>query len=178
MTAFDQAFAIVIGHEGGYDTTEADPGNWTGGSVGSGILKGTAWGISAAAYPNLAIATLTQADASAIYRADYWNHVQGDTLPPPLALLVFDAAVNNGIGHAIRWLQSAVGTAPDGQLGPATTAAITATAARIGGAALCAEFQAQRVAFMASLPTWRVFGLGWARRLCQLPYQSMTMGAA
>jgi len=28
---------------------------------------------------------------------------------------------------------------------------------------------------MASLPGWRVFGLGWARRLCQLPYQSLTL---
>jgi lysozyme family protein len=177
MPAFNQAFAIVIGHEGGFDATPADPGNWTGGAIGKGHNNGTNWGISAAAYPALAIATLTQDDAKAIYRSDYWDIVEGDTLPPPLALLVFDAAVNNGIGHAIRWLQSAVGTVPDGQLGPATQAAVTATSARIGGAALCAEFQAQRLAFMAGLPTWRVFGLGWSRRLCQLPYQSMTMGA-
>jgi lysozyme family protein len=44
-----------------------------------------------------------------------------------------------------------------------------------GGAALCAEFLARRLSFMASLPTWRTFGLGWARRLCSLPYQSLTM---
>lgn len=177
MTAFEQAFAIVIGHEGGYDTTQADPGNWTGGAVGKGKLKGTAWGISAAAYPDLTIADLSQQDAAAIYRRDYWDHVHGDGLPPPLALLVFDAAVNNGVGRATRWMQSAVGTSPDGKIGPATLASIAATAQRIGGAALCAEFQAQRLNFMASLPTWRAFGLGWSRRLCQLPYQSMTMGA-
>ena len=43
---------------------------------------------------------------------------------------------------------------------------------------VCAEFQARRTMFMAALPTWNRFGLGWARRLCVLPYQSlqMTMG--
>ena len=103
------------------------------------------------------------------------NRVEGEALPPPLALLVFDAAVNNGVGHAIRWLQSAVCVNADGQIGPATRAAIVSASSRSGGAAICAEFQAQRLAFMASLPTWRIFGLGWARRLCQLPYQSMNM---
>lgn len=175
MVIFDQVFTIVVGHEGGLDTTPSDPGNWTGGAVGKGVLKGTAWGISAASYPNRDITSLTPADAAAIYLVDYWNRVEGDSLPPPLALLVFDAAVNNGVGHAIRWLQSAVGATPDGQFGPATRAAIVTAASRSGGAAICAEFQAQRLAFMASLPTWRIFGLGWARRLCQLPYQSMNI---
>ena len=48
-------------------------------------------------------------------------------------------------------------------------AATLAAAASAPGAALCAEFQAQRLSFMASLPTWRAFGLGWARRLCARP---------
>ena len=175
MPAFEQAFAIVIGHEGGFDTTRADPGNWTGGAVGQGDLRGTNWGISAAAYPTLDIETLTQEDARAIYRRDYWDRLHADVLPPPLALLVFDAGVNNGVGRAAAWLQTAVGSVPDGQIGPATLAALQARVAALGGAGLCAEFQARRMAFMAGLPTWRSFGLGWARRLCQLPYQSILM---
>ena len=39
---FDEAFRRLIGHEGGYSTDRRDPGNWTGGKVGVGILKGTA----------------------------------------------------------------------------------------------------------------------------------------
>jgi lysozyme family protein len=171
MTPFEHAFAIVVGHEGGYSAERADPGNWTGGTVGSGELRGTSYGISAAAYPSLDIARLTPDDARAIYRRDYWDRVRADAMPPPLALLVFDAAVNNGVGRAIRWLQGAAGVTVDGQLGPATLAAV----AQARGAELCAEFQAQRLSFMASLPTWRAFGLGWARRLCALPYQSLTM---
>ncbi len=175
MNTFEQAFAVVIGHEGTGDADPNDPGNWTGGRVGAGMLAGTRYGISAHAYPAMDIANLTLADARAIYRRDYWDRVSGDALPPPLALLVFDAAVNAGVGAAARWLQIAVLTVVDGVIGPHTIAAVTASVNATGGAALCSEFQARRTTFMAALPTWSRFGLGWARRLCSLPYQSLQM---
>lgn len=177
MTVFDQALAVVIGHEGGFSAERADAGNWTGGRVGAGVLRGTKFGISAAAYPTIDIGGLTPEGAAAIYRADYWSRIDGDRLPPPLALLVFDAAVNNGPGRAIEWLQQSVGVTVDGKLGPETLVALGNRAAALGGAAICSEFQARRLAFMACLPTWATFGLGWSRRLCALPYQSMSMGA-
>jgi hypothetical protein len=46
-----------------------------------------------------------------------------------------------------------------------------------GRVAVCAEFLARRLVFMAGLATWRSFGLGWARRLTLLPYQSLAMQA-
>ena len=171
MSAFDQAFAIVIGHEGGYSNEREDAGNWTGGIVGVGICKGTKYGISAAAYPGLEIAALSLDGAKDIYRRDYWQKIRGNDLPPPLALLVFDAAVNNGPAQAVRWLQAAANVTIDGIIGPHTLSAV----AQAQGATLCAEFQAQRTYFMANLATWRTFGMGWARRLCALPYQSLTM---
>ena len=177
MTVFEQAFAFVVGHEGGYDATTADPGNWTGGAVGRGELRGTKFGISAAAYPTRDIANLTEADARAIYQRDYWDRVRGDDLPPQLALLVFDAAVNNGVGQAARWLQEAVGTTADGAIGPDTLAALKRTIAEGSVSTVCAEVLAQRTIFMSALPTWRAFGLGWARRLCALPYESLAMAA-
>ena len=33
-------------------------------------------------------------------------------------------------------------------------------------------YRIRRLLFMAGLPTWGQFGLGWARRLCLLPYQA------
>jgi lysozyme family protein len=177
MTAFERAFAVVVGHEGGFCTERADPGNWTGGAVGCGALRGTKFGISAAAYPAEDIANLTPEAAAAIYRRDYWDRVLGDRLSPPLALLVFDAAVNNGVMRAAGWLQGTVGATVDGRLGPETLAAVDAAMRARSSAAVCAEFNAQRLVFMAGLPTWRVFGLGWARRLSLLPYQSIAMSA-
>jgi lysozyme family protein len=174
MDAFDQAFAVVVGAEGGYTATPADPGNWTGGRCGVGECRGTNWGISAASYPQLDIATLTQAQAKDIYKRDFWDRAQCGSLPPSLALLVFDAAVNNGLGRAVGWLQAALGVAQDGVTGPATLAAVAAHAGR--GADLCIEFQATRLSFMAALPTWKTFGKGWARRLCALPFEAVQMG--
>jgi lysozyme family protein len=178
MSLFDQAFAIVVGSEGGFDRTEADPGNWTGGRVGAGLLRGTKFGISAASYPGLHIAALTLSDAQAIYRRDYWDRVAADRLPPSLALLVFDAAVNSGTARAARWLQGAVGAAPDGDIGGRTVAAVAAYVTAQGEAALCTDFTAQRLVFLAGLPTWPLFGLGWARRVCALPYHPLTLGAS
>ena len=177
-TIFEQALAIVVVHEGGFSNEKVDPGNWTGGRVGTGELRGTKYGISAAAFPTVDIKNLSLDAAAAIYRQFYWSPVSGDSLPPPLALLMFDAAVNNGVVRAITWLQQAVGVGTDGQLGPETLSALEHMTASQGGAAVCSEFLARRMAFMAALPTWPCFGLGWSRRLCALPYQSLTMGAA
>jgi len=155
MAIFEQAFTQIVGNEGGFSSNHADPGNWTGGRPGQGQCRGTKFGISAHAYPDVDVASLTLADAHAIYRRDYWDQLDVDRMPGPLALLVFDAAVNNGLGRARQWLNLA--------------------RKQSTGAAICSEFLAQRLTFMASLPTWKTFGLGWSRRLCRLPYESLSM---
>ncbi len=160
-TFADHAFPLTVGQEGAFDNNAHDRGNWTGGIVGRGTLTGTKYGISAAAYPMLDIEHLTLADAEVIYRRDYWTRLRCDELPPAIAVLVFDAAVNNGCHAAAVLLQRAVGTAPDGVVGPATIAA----AAWVSLPAALREFQAQRNADMAALPSWATFGLGWSRRL-------------
>lgn len=176
VDCFDQCFAIVVGSEGGYTDNPADPGNWTGGHVGRGRCSGTKFGISAAAYPDLDISGLSEATAKAIYHKDFWAMICGDDLPPVLALLVFDAAINSGVHRAITWLQASVQVTIDGVIGPATLTAITAVTNRTdGGMTVCADFLAKRLLFMASLPTWGLFGDGWSRRLFRLPYQSMTL---
>jgi lysozyme family protein len=176
MDLFQQAFAVVVGHEGAYDVTRADPGNWTGGRVGEGRLLGTKYGLSAASYPDLHIAALSLEDAQAIYRRDYWDRMSADRLPPALALLMLDAGINNGVSRASCWLQSIVGAEIDGRIGDKSVAAAAAYVAAHGAAALCVELLAQRLIFMAGLPTWPIFGLGWGRRLCALPYQSLAFG--
>lgn len=172
MTAFDKAFAIVVGEEGGFTADGQDRGNWTSGVCGVGQCKGTKFGISAASYPTLDIANLALDRAKAIYRSDYWTPIHGDDLPPGLALLVFDAAVNNGVGQAKLWLQAAVGVRSDGQIGPQTMAAVAK--ARMPDVGV--EFQSSRLLAMAAMSSWSTYGKGWARRLCRLPYLVGTMG--
>lgn len=145
-----------------------DPGNWTGGKIGSGHLKGTKFGISAASFPHLDIARLTIDDAKAIYEARYWQPIRGDDLPPGLALLCFDSAVNNGVGAATRWLQSAAGVTIDGAIGPKTIAAAQASG-------VDARFHLARTMAMTRMAAWADFGKGWAVRLATLPFQAASL---
>ena len=149
MTLFDQCFDKLMGHEGGYVNNAKDPGGETN------------WGISKRSYPQIDIKNLSREGAKAIYKTDYWDRAQCDRLPPTLAYLLFDCAVNSGIGQAVRFLQRAVGVADDGQIGPLTLAAVQ----RIDQESLCAKFLGQRLDFMTRLSTWDVFGKGWARRI-------------
>lgn len=101
-------------------------------------------------------------DAKAIYRRDFWDRAQCDRLPPDLAFDLFDAAVNSGIGQAIRWLQRSVGVADDGYVGPLTLGALVRND---DPSAVQARFNGHRLAFMTNLSTWQTFGKGWARRI-------------
>jgi lysozyme family protein len=104
MSRFNEAFQVIIGHEGGYQNLYNDHGNWTGGKVGVGVLKGTKYGISAASYPTRDIKNLTLDDARKIYKENYWDRINGDALEPALALVAFDFAVNSGVSRAIDLL--------------------------------------------------------------------------
>ncbi len=164
MDNFARCFAFTLGAEGGYSDNASDPGNWTGGAVGRGELKGTKFGVSARAYPKLDIRNLTEPQAEDIYRLDYWAALRGDELALPLALVGFDAAVNAGPHRAVCWLQQAAGLPADGVLGPTTLAALHA-----GNPVLLArEALVRRLEFSTHLPSWANFGLGWSRRIIAL----------
>ncbi|MCW0413473.1 hypothetical protein NG831_06580 [Xanthomonas sacchari] len=149
MSQFDSLIDRVLSHEGGYVNDPRDPGGET------------QWGISKAAYPNVNIRALTRPQAIEIYRRDYWQPIQGDKLPKAVAFQVLDAAVNHGVGNAIRWLQRAAGVADDGVVGPRTLAAVSV----VSPADLVLLFNAIRLEFYALLGTFDRFGKGWTRRV-------------
>jgi lysozyme family protein len=157
MTNFRRAVDIVIGLEGG-DRLITDTG---------GLTK---WGISQRAYPRLNIAALTRAEAEAIYKRDYWDKVRADELAHPLALFVFDAAVNQGVGRAKKMLQKAVNQMSnadlevDGVLGPRTMAAVSSIHPR----ELAVNFMTRRVMRYIILTHFRTYGKGWLNRLFRI----------
>lgn len=126
MTPFERAIQLTLAAEGGYQSYREDAGNWTGGRVGQGELKGTNFGISAASYPLLDIKNLTLQEAVAIYQRDFWKPAACPQLPEKIAIAHFDAAVNCGLGAAAKLLQRAAGVPDDGKIGPQTLAAAAA----------------------------------------------------
>jgi lysozyme family protein len=94
---FDACMPFIFREEGGFTKDPHDPGNWTGGKVGQGVLKGTNFGIAANSHPNLDIAKLTKAEAAKLYRIEYWNACSCDVLSTGVDLVVMDVAVNSGV---------------------------------------------------------------------------------
>ncbi|MNY54464.1 putative Peptidoglycan domain protein [compost metagenome] len=74
---------------------------------------------------------------------------------------MFDAAVNHGIGNAVRFLQRAVGVADDGSVGKVTLDAIKALPVTDA----LARFNAEHLDFYTKLTTFDTFGKGWVRRV-------------
>ncbi len=170
-TNYQACLNFVLRYEGGFTDNRKDPGNWTGGKVGVGVLKGTKYGVSAGAYPHLDIKNLTLEDVKPIYAKNYWKPVRGDDLPAGVDLVVFDAGVMSGTSRAAKWLQSCVGSTQDGVVGVKTLTKV-ATANK---AAIIKKFCAKRTGFVQSLKTFATFGRGWMSRIAANEALAMKM---
>lgn len=177
---FERAFAFTIGHEGGFGKDPNDKGNWTGGLVGAGELKGTKFGISAAAYHHLDIENLTLADAKEIYLRDYWQRLRLESVEhAPLGVKLFDVAVNCGVGKAIELLQLAanyllpvaVELEVDGRIGAKTIGAVNALRGDRITLALCGELYVWYRSLVESERTTRfeAYAGGWLMRCLWVP---------
>jgi lysozyme family protein len=151
----------IVGHEGEFSDNPLDPGNWTGGIVGQGELKGTKFGISAKTYPDLNIAGLTLPDTVAIYQRDFVRPLKLGRYRDGVAYQLLDFAVNAGPGRAVRRLQRAVGVADDGVVGPVTLAALEA----LSEGDVIMLLLAERIEFMTYLRNWADASKGWMRRI-------------
>lgn len=160
MTAanFNDCLDIVLIFEGGYSDLATDPGGPTSLGITQAVLA--EWRGHAVTKDDVRL--LTKTEAALIYRARYWAKVQCDVLPSGVDLAVFDCAVNQGVGRASRFLQSAARVTVDGHIGPKTLAAVDRANPRV----LLNEFMAQRMNAYGRLQSlFLTFGLGWSRRL-------------
>jgi lysozyme family protein len=169
---YRRAFAVVHGHEGGFINHAKDPGGATnhGVSLRYARSKGLAFDLDGDGdVDEWDIRRITPEQAMAAFYHDFWRPCRCDELPPDLALLVYDSAVNNGAAQAIRWLQRAAGVREDGVFGPLTLAGVQA------GAGMAQRFHEARVRGMTQMAGWPSFGRGWAVRLALLPFQAQAM---
>lgn len=87
------------------------------------------------------VTLISETELGDIYRT-YWDAVDGDSLPSPLAVVAFDVAVNSGPGRAKQWLAEGYGTP--------------------------GVLTSRRLLHYADLETWPVFSKGWARRAARV----------
>ena len=167
---FAPALADVLVNEGGYTADPRDPGNWTGGKRGVGVLKGTNKGIAAASYPHLDIKALNDNQIAAIYEDKYWRPIRGDDLPAGVDLSTMDYGVNSGVSRSAKELQRVLGVAVDGVIGPVTVLAAKAGDARAIIKAHCGR----RMNFLRSLAIWNTFGKGWSSRVAKVEAKALS----
>lgn len=105
-TDFERALMFSLQWEGGYVNHPLDPG----GATNLGITQATynAWRKSKklAVQPVLLI---SRSEAVTIYHERYWIPAVGrdEQMQWPLSAVVFDSAVNCGVGRAKQWLSRA-----------------------------------------------------------------------
>ena len=126
----------------------------------------------------------TRAQAAALFRRHFWDRLACGRLPLPLAVTLYDGAVNMGPARAVRQLQSAMNLvgeaelehwnpiAEDGLMGPKTRELAEA----LNGVDLAFRAARQslrrREAFYRDLavrrPSMKVFLQGWRNRVADL----------
>jgi lysozyme family protein len=70
-------------------------------------------------------------------------------------------------------LQRVLGLTEDGAIGPNTLAKTIS----IDSSKLIADYNAARLEFLQSLPTWATFGKGWGNRVAQVTTEATNMTA-
>lgn len=153
---FEKSLAITYKWEGGYSDHPADPGGKT------------MYGITHARYdewrkkygkPLQSVKKITRDEAAQIYKEEYWDVVNADSLFPGVDLATFDAGVNSGPGRAKKWLVASLDKSNDH----------VQTVKNICG---------KRLSFVQSLKIWKVFGNGWGRRIADIQANGVTWAAA
>lgn len=102
-----KAIDTVLAHEGGYQNSRADGGNWSSGKVGVGRrCGGTKYGIACAYNPDVKVQSLTRDDAIRIYERKECQQIRmselsGETIPTVL----LDLAVNMGAEASITLMK-------------------------------------------------------------------------
>lgn len=154
---FAAVMPYIFQEEGGYVDNPADPG----GATNMGITIGTLAGWAGHSETAQDVKNLTKDTATEIYRKQYWDKIDGDSLPSGVDYAMLDFAVNSGPSHAIKMLQQILGILQDGFLGPATFAALSARPPQDIIDRLCDE----RSAWLRGLAAAATFGKGWQARV-------------
>jgi len=164
---WQKAFEQMLASEGGYVHHPSDPG----GRTNLGVTQ-RVWEEWVGRESNeKEMRSLTPEMVEPLYKRKFWDAVRGDELPAGISYLIFDFAVNAGVGRSIKTLQSAIGVTPDGGFGPMTMAAVQA----IDPVELIEKFSQGKEDFYRSLNTFETFGKGWLNRVAAVKVKATSL---
>jgi lysozyme family protein len=162
-----KSFELMLASEGGYVNHPSDPGGMTN----LGVTK-RVWEEWVGRESNeKEMRSLTPEMVEPLYKRKFWDACKCDDMPAGIDYLVFDFAVNAGVGRSAKILQTAVGVTPDGGIGPITLAAVKAQ----DPTELVQKFSDAKEAFYRSLNTFETFGKGWLNRVAAVKIKANTL---
>ena len=118
MGYFEEILPIVLKEEGGLAMIQGDPGGTTNRGISQRMWSVLRKSPVYTGYP-ISVAELTPEQTFHIYQREYWNP-KFDEVPKGVALVLFDCAVNQGQGTAVKVLQRTLKVGVDGKWGPET----------------------------------------------------------
>jgi len=172
LARFQACLPLILQHEGGDVDDSRDPGGAT--NLGVTLATARAYKLDLdhdGDVDKADVKALKPADVAPVYYRGYWLASSADLCPRGLDYMVFDCAVNQGVGRATRWLQTVLAVKTDGLIGPKTIAAL-GIVNRSMAIALYADLREDHY---RSLPTFDRFGKGWLRRLEEVQARAQEM---
>ncbi len=168
---FEICLKVVMGFEGGYSNHRYDTGGLTIYGVTAATLRQA---FERGVVGHNEIRRLTVEEARDIYQAMYWEPIGAPGLPEPLDLILFDCAVNHGVGGAGQLLQRtlnfviAADLRIDGVIGQKTVEALKGALNGNSPEALALAVLAMRARLYVKIverdARQREFLWGWIRR--------------
>lgn len=154
-------------HEGGFVDHPHDPG----GATNLGITLATFRRYIKPKGTVEDLKRLTIAQATIVYKRQYWDVANCDLLPIGLDYAVYDFVINSGASRAVKELQGLLGIPVDGKVGPVTIQASKVPPIE----ELIKRYCDERIKFMKVIRNkktkkllWETFGRGWARRVAEV----------
>lgn len=154
------SFELMLKSEGGFVNHPSDPGGMTN----LGVTKATWESWIGRPSDEKEMRSLTPEKVEPLYKRKYWDACRCDDLPLGVDYIVFDFAVNAGVGRSAKTLQGVVGATPDGGIGPKTITAVYS----FDPEEIIAKFSAAKEEFYRSLSTFPTFGKGWLNRTAEV----------
>lgn len=164
MTTDDLITAILKNEGSRYTDHAADKG----GPTRYGITQATLTAYRGHPVTPVDVASLTEAEARAIYEQDYIKGPGFDRIgSDALRFVLVDYAVNSGPITAIRALQRTLGVPVDGNLGPVTEQAANLKDGRRLALGVLAQRARHFGRIITDNPTQAMFAAGWMDRLAR-----------
>jgi lysozyme family protein len=171
MANFDLFLPIVLKFEGGYVDDPDDPGGETNKGITMATFRLCSHELLGIAPTSDNLKALTDAQAGIIYKARYWDAMQGDAINlQDLANIACDFHVNAGT-NATTLLQEVMngmgaGLKVDGKIGPASIQVLN----RLDQKQVYRQYKQGRIRYYQSLAKkYPRFLQGWLNRVNSFP---------